>query len=63
MNALGRHVAYIQKSLTMTGEERAHARRAREAFREIPAKSTLDSATALLLRLSRVAAAMQNQRS
>jgi predicted TIM-barrel fold metal-dependent hydrolase len=42
---------YVQKSLTMTPEERAQTRRAQEAFWGVPAKNTLDRATAMLPRL------------
>jgi predicted TIM-barrel fold metal-dependent hydrolase len=42
---------YVQKSLAMTPEERAQTRRAQEAFWGVPAKNTLDRATAMLPRL------------
>ncbi len=42
---------YVQKSLTMTPEERAQTRRAQEAFWAVPARNTLDRATALIPRL------------
>jgi len=42
---------YVAKSLSMTPEERAHTRRAQEAFWGAPAKNTLDRATAMLPRL------------
>jgi predicted TIM-barrel fold metal-dependent hydrolase len=46
-----RRAGYVQKSLTMTPDERAQTRRAQEAFWGVPAKNTLDRATALLPRL------------
>jgi predicted TIM-barrel fold metal-dependent hydrolase len=42
---------YVQKSLAMTPEERAQTRRAQEAFWGVPARNTLDRATAMLPRL------------
>jgi predicted TIM-barrel fold metal-dependent hydrolase len=42
---------YVQRSLTMTPEERAQTRRAQEAFWGVPAKNTFDRATAMLPRL------------
>jgi len=42
---------YVQKSLTMNPEERARTRRAQEAFWGVPARNTLDRATAMLPRL------------
>ena len=46
-----RRARYVQKSLTMTPDERAQTRRAQEAFWGVPAKNTLDRATAMLPRL------------
>jgi len=46
-----RRAGYVEKSLTMTPDERAQTRRAQEAFWGVPAKNTLDRATALLPRL------------
>jgi predicted TIM-barrel fold metal-dependent hydrolase len=46
-----RRTVYVQKSLTMTPDERSQTRRAQEAFWGVPAKNTLDRATALLPRL------------
>jgi predicted TIM-barrel fold metal-dependent hydrolase len=50
-DAFRRRAGYVQKSLTMTPEERAQTRRAQEAFWGVPTKNTLDRATALLPRL------------
>jgi len=46
-----RRGGYVVKSLAMTPEERAQTRRAQEAFWGVPAKNTLDRATAMLPRL------------
>ena len=46
-----RRAGYVVKSLAMTPEERAQSRRAQEAFWGVPAKNTLDRATAMLPRL------------
>jgi predicted TIM-barrel fold metal-dependent hydrolase len=51
VDAFRRRGGYVQKSLGMTPEERAQTRRAQEAFWGVPAKNTLDRATALLPRL------------
>ena len=51
VNSFRRRGGYFQKSLTMTPEERAQTRRAQEAFWGVPAKNTLDRATAMLPRL------------
>jgi predicted TIM-barrel fold metal-dependent hydrolase len=51
INWFRRRGGYVQKSLTMTPEERAQTRRAQEAFWGVPAKNTLDRATAMLPRL------------
>lgn len=48
VNSFRRRGGYVQKSLTMTPEERAQTRRAQEAFWGVPAKNTLDRATAML---------------
>src|SRR5436190_457095 len=45
---LGQNTA---KSLAMTPEERAQTRRSQEAFWSVPARNTLDRATAMLPRL------------
>jgi hypothetical protein len=46
-----RRSRYVQKSLSMTPDERAQTRRAQQAFWGVPAKNTLDRATAMLPRL------------
>jgi len=51
VNSFRRRGGYVQKSLTMTPDERAQTRRAQEAFWGVPAKNTLDRATAMLPRL------------
>ncbi len=51
VNSFRRRGSYVQKSLSMTPEERAQTRRAQEAFWGVPAKNTLDRATAMLPRL------------
>ena len=51
VNSFRRRGGYVAKSLTMTPEERAQTRRAQEAFWGVPAKNTLDRATAMLPRL------------
>jgi predicted TIM-barrel fold metal-dependent hydrolase len=51
VDSFRRRARYVQKSLTMTPEERAQTRRAQEAFWGVPAKNTLDRATAMLPRL------------
>ncbi|HEY6421585.1 MAG TPA: amidohydrolase family protein [Candidatus Binataceae bacterium] len=51
VDSFRRRAGYVQKSLTMTPEERAQTRRAQEAFWGAPAKNTLDRATAMLPRL------------
>jgi hypothetical protein len=51
VDSFRRRAGYVQKSLTMTPDERAQTRRAQEAFWGVPAKNTLDRATALLPRL------------
>jgi predicted TIM-barrel fold metal-dependent hydrolase len=51
VDSFRRRGGYVQKSLTMTPEERAQTRRAQEAFWGVPAKNTMDRATAMLPRL------------
>lgn len=51
VDSFRRRGGYVQKSLTMTPEERAQTRRAQEAFWGVPAKNTLDRTTAMLPRL------------
>jgi predicted TIM-barrel fold metal-dependent hydrolase len=51
VNSFRRRAGYVVKSLTMTLDERAQTRRAQEAFWGVPAKNTLDRATAMLPRL------------
>lgn len=51
VDSFRRRAGYVQNSLTMTPDERAQTRRAQEAFWGVPAKNTLDRATALLPRL------------
>jgi predicted TIM-barrel fold metal-dependent hydrolase len=51
VDSFRRRAGYVEKSLTMTPDERAQTRRAQEAFWGVPAKNTLDRATALLPRL------------
>ena len=51
VDSFRRRGSYVQKSLTMTPEERAQTRRAQEAFWGVPARNTLDRATAMLPRL------------
>ena len=51
VDAFRQRAHYVQKSLSMTPVERAHTRRAQEAFWGVPARNTLDRATAMLPRL------------
>ena len=51
VDSFRRRGSYVQKSLTMAPEERAQTRRAQEAFWGVPARNTLDRATAMLPRL------------
>src|ERR1700719_4014220 len=51
VDSFRRRGSYVQKSLSMTPEERAQTRRAQEAFWGVPARNTLDRATAMLPRL------------
>jgi predicted TIM-barrel fold metal-dependent hydrolase len=51
VDSFRRRGGYVQRSLTMTPEERAQTRRAQEAFWGVPAKNTIDRATAMLPRL------------
>src|SRR5439155_19121193 len=51
VDAFRKRAHYVQKSLAMTPTERAQTRRAQEAFWGVPARNTLDRATAMLPRL------------